>query len=102
LKESEIQSDIMNALTMHPNVVWAHVTTVGNFKGHNGHRFKSGFKGLSDILGQLKDGRLLAIEVKREGKKPTCEQTEFINMCNKYGGAAGVARNVDDALELIK
>jgi len=48
-----------------------------------GGRFiKCGFTGCPDIIGQLKDGRFLAIEVKKSGGKLTKEQNEFITMVN--------------------
>jgi len=70
----------MNLLLVHPKVAWAYVTSAGTVKGMGGGRpFRIGFPGLSDIIGQMCDGRLLAIEVKVPGKKPTVDQIVFID-----------------------
>lgn len=58
-------------------------------------------KGISDILGALPGGRLLAIEVKMPGKKPTALQQRFIDAVNRAGGLAIVARCVDDVAVAI-
>lgn len=53
-------------------------------------------RGVSDIIGCLPSGRLLAIEVKRAGEKPTAEQQAFLATVNLYGGLAFVATSIDD------
>jgi hypothetical protein len=56
-------------------------------------------KGVSDILGILADGRLLAIEVKSKTGKPSVEQIEFIKKINNSGGKAFIARSLEDVQE---
>ena len=103
MKEKEIQQAIIKALSKHPMVVWCYVTTVGTVKGaHGGRMFKVGFSGQSDIMGQLTDGRILAVEVKQPGKEPTEVQADFIALVNKYGGVAGWADSVEVALEILE
>ena len=64
--------------------------------------FRAGFVGCSDIIGQMKDGRFLAIEVKRPGKGATPEQYAFLSRVNANDGFAFVARSVDDcAVEFL-
>ncbi len=53
-------------------------------------------KGVSDILGILNDGRLLAIEVKTEKGRASPEQQLFIQKIKDRGGIAFVARSVYD------
>jgi hypothetical protein len=53
-------------------------------------------KGVSDVLGILPDGRLLAIEVKTETGRVSPEQKEFIARINECGGMAFVARCLAD------
>ena len=65
-----------------------------------GQREQKG-KGVSDIIGQLRDGRFFAIEVKRPGEKPTPEQSEFLSLVNDAGGIAGVCCNWMEAKRLI-
>ena len=101
MKESEIQTDIMKMLLKHPKVAWAYVTTVGMLRGR-GHYIKMGFPGLSDIIGQLNDGRLLALEIKTPGKKPTEVQAEFIDLVKRNNGLAGWCDSVDGALDILE
>jgi hypothetical protein len=55
-------------------------------------------KGISDILGILPNGRLLAIEVKTKTGKVSSDQKLFIDKVNKLGGLAFVARSIDDVI----
>lgn len=50
-------------------------------------------RGLPDIVGMLRDGRILAIEVKRPGEQPTEEQAEFLALVLEAGGVSVVAHN---------
>ncbi len=71
-------------------------------------------KGVSDILGILPDGRMLAIEVKRPkrvslagkvldyGGKPTLEQIAFIQMINQSKGIAFIASSCEEARDQLK
>jgi len=54
--------------------------------------------GSSDILGVLNGGRLLAIECKAPGKKPTEEQQRFLDDVSMAGG---LALCVDDVAKLV-
>ena len=49
------------------------------------------------------NGRMLAIEVKsfRPGSRPSEKQLRFIHLVRQFGGIAGVARSVQEALELL-
>jgi len=103
MKESDIQNDIMNALTVHPMVVWAYVTTCGTVRGrHGGRYFNAGFPGLPDIIGQLKDGRILGIEVKAPGKQPSPIQHDQLTLMRVNNGAAGWCDSVQGALDIVE
>ena len=52
-------------------------------------------KGVSDILGVLPTGQMIAVEVKRPGGRPTKEQIIFIEDIRRCGGLAFVADSVD-------
>lgn len=58
-------------------------------------------KGVSDILGLLpNDGRMLAIELK--AKTPVSpEQKVFLEKVKQDGGISGVARCLEDVMEII-
>lgn len=59
-------------------------------------------KGRSD-LSAIKDGKISFIEVKTETGKPSKEQLNFIKqMQDKYGCNAGIARSVEDAIEIVE
>jgi len=54
-------------------------------------------QGVSDILG-IWNGKFLAIEVKTERGNLSDHQKRFIDMINREGGIAFVARSVDDVI----
>lgn len=56
-------------------------------------------KGVSDILGIMPTGRLLAIEVKAKYGKPSPEQVLFIDKINKSGGLAFIAKSLEDVVQ---
>jgi hypothetical protein len=58
-------------------------------------------RGMSDIMGTLKDGRTLAIEVKSRTGRMRPGQKEFLASIRDAGGVAGVCRSVDDAVRLL-
>ncbi len=58
--------------------------------------------GSADIIGIHKaTGRFIAIEVKTETGRATKEQLNFIEQVRAAKGIAGIARSVQDALDLI-
>jgi hypothetical protein len=99
-KEADVLSAVLTALAMHPRVAWAHRFNVGAGKlvRKNGASqwMKFGFPGCPDILGQLRTGELLAVEVKRPSGKESPEQVAFLDCVRANGGVAVVARSVDD------
>ena len=100
MSESTIQKTILQYLGYHTRVAWAQRINTGAFKVDR--RFiKCGFKGCSDIIGQMVDGRFLAIEVKAPKKYPSKEQRQFLATVNEAGGAAGVARSVEDVEKIL-
>lgn len=102
--EGDVQRDVLKLLRRHPRVAWAHrfnsrVFDVQDKRSKTGMRpMRAAFKGCSDILGQLKDGRLLAIECKSTTGKPTDEQAAFLDVVNRHGGVGFIARRTDDVL----
>lgn len=67
----------------------------------NGGEFyvQPSLKGKSDILGILKDGRFLAIEVKAKDGHVSDDQNYFIEMINKNGGLGFIAYDVQDIID---
>ena len=59
-------------------------------------------QGISDLVGQLTDGRFFAVEVKKAGEQPTLAQAEFLARVNEFGGVGFVARSVDEVFDRLK
>ena len=96
--EAGALTEVMTALKSHSSVAWCHRQNTGSLRV--GARFvRFGWSGCSDILGQLRDGRFLAIECKSPTGKPTPEQSAFMKQVNSNGGVAFVARNCADVFK---
>lgn len=97
--EANIQNEIMIALSQAGCLVWRNNT--GVLKDKTGRPIKFGLcKGGSDLIGITKDGRFLAVECKTATGRIRPEQLTFIDAVQKAGGRAGVARSVDEALDI--
>lgn len=100
MKESQIQTAIMDMLESHPKVAFVTVTTTGVVK-RRGSWMTINFKGMSDIIGQMKDGRFLAIEAKAPGERPTNDQLAFLALVESNKGLAGWADSVEMAKGIV-
>jgi hypothetical protein len=103
--EAGVLSAVLKALAIHPAVAWVRRMNTGAVKvgsGPSARFVRFGFTGCSDILGQMKDGRLLAVECKSDKGKLSEAQVNFIDTVRAAGGVAGMARSIDDALLIIK
>lgn len=52
--------------------------------------------GSSDLIGWTHEGKFLAIEIKTEKGRVSLDQQRFIDVVNKAGGVAFVARSAQD------
>lgn len=77
---------------------------VGKGYTSDGRYFDTGVPaGFSDLFGfRNKDGKAIFIEVKTKTGKISQKQKIFLNAMQNSGAIAGVCRNVDEALNLIK
>lgn len=98
--ERDVLADVLAACEMHPRIAWAHRFNTGAMEV-DGRFVKFAFAGCSDILGQLTDGRFLAIECKRYGKHPTPAQQAFLLNVSRHGGCAFVARSAEDVWKML-
>lgn len=111
--ETKIQNKILIALSNVGCVVWRN-ETAGAWVGKvihkeasqvtlaNARMIRFGIAiGSSDIIGITPEGRFLAIEVKTQTGRPSQQQLTFIDAVRQNGGVAGIARSVQDALDLI-
>ena len=104
IKETDLQKQICNWLNYQGHFCWRTNVGLAFYNAPSGKKraFKSGFKGLADIIGILRDGRFLAIECKVGYKKPTTEQQQFLGEINQRGGLAFWTTDLDRAIYLLK
>ncbi len=87
--------EVLVTLRAHPMVAWCERMNSG--AANIGGRFvRFGWNGCPDVLGQLKDGRLLGVEVKAEKGRLRPEQTIFLKRVRAAGGVAFMARDCCD------
>lgn len=99
-REAPILAAVLEYLERHPKVAWVKRMNTG-VASLKGFRVRFGFVGCSDILGQLKDGRFLAVETKAPAGRLSVDQSQFLDLVKRYRGVAGVARSIDDAEKLL-
>lgn len=93
--------EVLKALETHNAVAWAHRMNSGAFR--IGKRFvRFGWPGCPDVLGQLKDGRLLGVEVKAPKGKLRPEQAAFLERIRCAGGVAFMARDCRDVFRELE
>lgn len=93
--------EVLQALRAHPAVVWCERMNSGATR--IGTRWvKFGFTGCPDVLGQLRDGRLLGVEVKSPTGKLRPEQSIFLELIRSAGGVAFMARDLRDVLRELE
>ena len=109
--EADVMRAIFDLLRRHRRVAWFMRLNSGAVS--DGDRYTAFYrlylpglsgmsKGASDYLGQLTDGRLFMVEVKRPSVvKGTPEQERVLAACREHGGVAGVCQSVDDVLALL-
>ena len=102
--EATVQASILQYLAVHPLVAWAHRFNTGahavedvDAKGRKRRRFiRYAFPGCSDVLGQMRDGRFLAVECKAPDGKATDAQRAFLELVAENGGVAVLASSIED------
>lgn len=113
MRESDIQNAIMIALSEAGCTVWRNNvgtgwqgrmsrTRMGSVLLDDPRPLHAGLcVGSSDIIGITADGRFLAVEVKTKTGRVSDEQQRFIDAVRRKGGVAGVARSVEEALQIL-
>lgn len=95
--EAAALMEVLKALRTHPAVVWCERMNSGAALVE-GRYIRFGFKGCPDVLGMLKDGRLLGVEVKAQAGRLRPEQALFLERIRAAGGVAFVARDCRDVM----
>ena len=77
---------------------------VGKFKTSDGRFISTGVPaGFSDLFGvRIADGRAVFIEVKTESGRPTTKQKKFLAAMLECGALTGIARSVEEAIEIVE
>ena len=97
MKESPIQTAILNALNYLPDTFAFKVHTTGIPIGRTGFFRTNPNKGTADIL-VCKDGRFAAFEVKRPGEKAEPHQAQWGQKVTQWGkGKYFVVHSVEEA-----
>ncbi len=99
VSEHDTQTAILDWLKQKGIFHWRSNTGsfAGEYKGKK--RFvRFGIKGAPDIFAVVKGGRLVGIEVKAPGKKPTADQESFGDNLTVSGALYIVAHSLDDAI----
>lgn len=98
--ERDVVSSILEYLAYHPKIAWTKRMNTGATKVQT--RFiRFGFVGCADIIGQLKDGRFLAIECKSSKGVLTVPQQDFLDLVKRSNGVSGLARRIEDVTRLL-
>ncbi len=98
--EAAALCEVLQALRAHPAVAWCERMNSG--AARIGNRFiRFGFAGCPDVLGQLRDGRMLGVEVKALKGKLRPEQSIVLERINGAGGVAFMARNCLDVFNKL-
>ncbi len=99
-KESKLQKLILDWLFVNRYYAWRNY--VGAVIRLEGAFSPNPAKGMPDIMGLLKDGRLFAIEVKVGTTALSLAQKQRIADLNAHGGLAFVARDLEDVIRNLK
>lgn len=99
-KEAAALVEVLQALRTHPAVAWCERMNSG--AARMGARFvRFGWPGCPDVLGQLKDGRLLGVEVKGPTGKRHPAQEAFLERIRCAGGVGFVAPDCRDVWSVL-
>jgi hypothetical protein len=95
--EAAALKEVIKALATHPSIAWCERMNSGAAK--IGNRFvRFGWRGCPDVIGQLRDGRFVGVEVKSSKGRLRPEQAIFLERIRRAGGVAFMARDCLDVL----
>lgn len=107
-KETDITRIILDGLRLHPAVLRIVRSNTGAGRlmqnGKPGRFVRFGFVGQPDITGVARDGRVIAIEVKRRSTRNSTSkaQKEYLADVRAAGGLAGVATSYEEAVAIVE
>nr|WP_097546595.1 VRR-NUC domain-containing protein [Levilactobacillus brevis] len=98
--EHKIQTDIMLALSKNGFTVFR--SNAGKIRTEAGQTIMLFPRGFPDLCGfRHSDGRFFCLEIKNEKGRLRPDQKLFAQFINPFPVLYGVARSVDDALEIV-
>jgi VRR-NUC domain len=100
--EQGVLNAVLKVLRTHPKVSWAVRMNSGAYKMPDGRFVRFGFPGCPDLLGQMRDGRILMIEVKAAKGRLTDDQEFMLAKVKANNGVSGVARSIEDAMAIVE
>lgn len=100
-KEAAALLEVLQALRAHPAVAWCERMNSGALR-IGGRLVRFGWPGCPDVLGQLKDGRLMGCEVKGPTGRLRPAQVVFLERIRAAGGVAFMARDCRDVLRELQ
>lgn len=95
-RETDLIRACLRLLKLRGVFAWRNNTTGVYDPARGRFRTFTGLKGVADILGVLPGGRLLAVEGKMPGNRPTRDQQAFLDGVRRAGGAALVVHSVEE------
>ena len=100
MREIDLQNEIRLALN---EIAVTFRANVGVFFTRDGRPVSTGLpKGFSDLFGFRKsDGRIFFLEIKTAAGRLSQDQKKFIAAMQQLGAIAGVARSVDQAIQIV-
>lgn len=99
--EAAALAEVLKALRTHPNVAWIERMNSGAFKISS--RFvRFGFVGCPDLIGMMRNGRFIGVEVKSQKGRLRPEQAMFLELVRANGGIAFVARDCRDVFKYLE
>ena len=101
-KEDPLITQILQFLGNMGIMAWRNNTTgYYDVKQKRYRKFHNQRKGIADILGILRDGKLLAIETKTRNTRRTKDQELFIEDVDYNNGIALFAKSLDDVIDIL-
>lgn len=103
MRETDLVYAILEFLAARRIMAWRNNTGGVTYPGKDGKEYHVRFnkKGHPDIGGIMPNGRALAIECKRRGKKPTKEQREFLEDAVAHNALAFWTDDMDEAMRVV-
>jgi hypothetical protein len=102
--KAERETDIVRAVLVYLRTVRGFVAWRNNSGGRKigRHFVRWGDVGSADVLAILPGGRLLCVECKRAGNRPTPAQAAWLQLVADAGALAIVTTGVDDLAEQLR